>query len=649
MLLLILLTAVFLRFWQLGAWPPGLYRDEAFNGLDALRVLNGEHALFFPANNGREPAFIYLTAAAVALFGRSVWAVRLPAAVIGTLTTWLTYKMGAAWFDQRVGLFAAWLWAVTLWPVHLSRIGLRPVLLAAALALTGWLAARAVRRPTWHAWLLAGAAYGLSFYTYLAARMTPLLLVLFAVYLWLFHRHTLQKQRRDVWQGVCWFGVGTAVLLLPWLALFIQEPALLLGRSGQVSILNPAINQGDLWGTLLRQIGRGLGMFFWQGDTILRHNPAGRPVFDAVTAVFFLVGLGWCLRHWRRPFAGLLLLSIGVMLLPTILAEDTPHFLRASGLLPAIVLPPAIGLAQLWQLPRLPRRLRQGIVLLGALAALAFAVRDYAAYAQDPETALLFEAAAVDMARQINAESAETAVYLDRWFWDDDSKRGWPAIPFLATRQNVIAYRPEFGAPPPAPGQPVSVYAWQFGDLSFLRTLAAPLLANPPLAVQITPGQPARNDLQTNSFPLGVRYHLAPAAAPPPLLADFGNGLRLRESTVTLSADGRTAKVTMAWEAETAVPPNLVAFVHVLDAAGLAAQADAPPAQGLWLPDLWQPGIIVSETRTIPLPTAWQNGDYRVQVGVYDRETAVRLPAAGPDGAPLGDAVPLPPAAGAQP
>ena len=102
-LLLALLTAAALRFWQLGAAPPGLYRDEAYNGLDALGVLQGRHALFFSANNGREPAYIYLTALSVALFGRTVLAVRLAAAVAGTLTTWITYRLAATWFNQRVG------------------------------------------------------------------------------------------------------------------------------------------------------------------------------------------------------------------------------------------------------------------------------------------------------------------------------------------------------------------------------------------------------------------------------------------------------------------------------------------------------------------------------------------------------------------
>ena len=60
MLLLAVGLAAALRFYRLGEWPPGPYRDEAYNGLDALGVLNGRHALFFPANNGREPLYLSL-------------------------------------------------------------------------------------------------------------------------------------------------------------------------------------------------------------------------------------------------------------------------------------------------------------------------------------------------------------------------------------------------------------------------------------------------------------------------------------------------------------------------------------------------------------------------------------------------------------
>ena len=51
---LMLLAGAF-RLYMLGAWPPGLYHDEAYYGLDALRVLAGDRSIYFAANHGREP------------------------------------------------------------------------------------------------------------------------------------------------------------------------------------------------------------------------------------------------------------------------------------------------------------------------------------------------------------------------------------------------------------------------------------------------------------------------------------------------------------------------------------------------------------------------------------------------------------------
>jgi 4-amino-4-deoxy-L-arabinose transferase-like glycosyltransferase len=96
------LLAAVLRFPLLGRLPPGLYRDEAINGLDALGVLEGVWPIFFTANNGREPLFIYLVAASVGLFGRTALAVRLVSAVLGTLTVPATYLLGRALFGRRV-------------------------------------------------------------------------------------------------------------------------------------------------------------------------------------------------------------------------------------------------------------------------------------------------------------------------------------------------------------------------------------------------------------------------------------------------------------------------------------------------------------------------------------------------------------------
>ena len=96
--LALMLIAAALRFYEAGAWPPGFYHDEAYNGLDALRVLAGDRPLYFAANHGREPLFIYLISLSVGWLGRSVYAVRLPAAMIGTLLIPAAYFMARELF-----------------------------------------------------------------------------------------------------------------------------------------------------------------------------------------------------------------------------------------------------------------------------------------------------------------------------------------------------------------------------------------------------------------------------------------------------------------------------------------------------------------------------------------------------------------------
>ncbi len=86
-----------------------------------------------------------------------------------------------------------------------------------------------------------------------------------------------------------------------------------------------------------------------------------------------------CLRRFRRsPAAAFCLIWVGVMLLPTLLAEDTPHFLRAVGVWPALAFLPALGLeaGTDWLARRAPRFALPALTLILA-ASLGLTVRDY--------------------------------------------------------------------------------------------------------------------------------------------------------------------------------------------------------------------------------------------------------------------------------
>ena len=79
-LLALALAAVVLRLHHLDEIPPGFGYDEGTHALDALRVLQGEHAVFFTENTGRPGLIVYAIALSTSLFGRTMLALRLPTA-----------------------------------------------------------------------------------------------------------------------------------------------------------------------------------------------------------------------------------------------------------------------------------------------------------------------------------------------------------------------------------------------------------------------------------------------------------------------------------------------------------------------------------------------------------------------------------------
>jgi hypothetical protein len=102
---LITLLAAALRFTQLADVPPGLHYDEGFKGVMARTLLQGgPPQLFFASNMGEEPLAIYLVAASLDLVGQEPWAIRLPSALIGTLTVPLAWWLGRElWGLARYG------------------------------------------------------------------------------------------------------------------------------------------------------------------------------------------------------------------------------------------------------------------------------------------------------------------------------------------------------------------------------------------------------------------------------------------------------------------------------------------------------------------------------------------------------------------
>lgn len=364
--LLVLAVAAFFRLWRLEDFPPGLHSDIGVNGLDARDVLRGQLAVFFPRNFGREPLFIYLQALLVGVAGASPFVMNFAAAIVGTLAVAASYRLALELFGWRVALFGALLVAVSMWSVTLSRLGLRASSLPLFVAVTLFFLWRTLRRGRRLDAALAGAVLGLSLYTYIAARMLPLLVAALCLLEW--------PAARRRWRELAIVAVVALLVAGPELLYFARHWEELSRRAWDVSVFNQAATEVEgARTTPLEALANTAGMFFASGDRNWRHNWPGRPLFDLGLAVLFVAGLGLALWRagresaYRWPLAWLV-----VMALPTALSHESPNFLRALSVVPAASLFPALVLGHL-------TRFRLGWAV-GAAIVLATGVTTYRLY-----------------------------------------------------------------------------------------------------------------------------------------------------------------------------------------------------------------------------------------------------------------------------
>jgi 4-amino-4-deoxy-L-arabinose transferase-like glycosyltransferase len=644
LLLAVTIVAAALRWYALDHLPPGLYHDEAYNGLDALGVIRGSRPIFFEANNGREPLFIYLVALSMSFLARSPLAVRMVAALLGTLTVPAAYLMARELLGRREALLTAAVTAITFWHLNLSRVGFRAVGLPLLTALCLWFVARGqhTRRRTDFA--LGGFCLGLSFYTYLAARFLPI-----AFGVWILYR--LWRREPMNRRGWLLFFAVALIVASPLLVYAAQHLDTFSERSMQVSIFNPAINQGDFAGTLLRHVGKTLGMFNFRGDFIPRHNLPHRPVFDLALGLAFLLGLATVMRRasQRQQYA-LLLICWVVMLLPTIFAEDAPHFLRAVGILPVLFVFPAVGLKMVWDALRARTTLQMASFAIALLLgwSLYATVNDYFFQHTRSEAAYYnFEAGATEIASQVNhfvgtgwhqgsglrvAEQTplpHSRVYLDERLWRD-----WASLRYLVPDTPNFVLLGE-SAPPPTSQDTVWLITWPYTEYQqHLKLLPMGQL------ISAREGPLERGDLEEQARLLCIIHEAVPARhVPSNLMVQFERGIQLLGYEWLKKGAG--LRLRLFWRAVEALDVDYSVFVHWRRGDQAVAQSDSYPAQGYYPTHLWRPGDFVADDHPLTASAAPGEGD-SISVGLYSLQTMQRLQVLDATGAAIADHVTIP-------
>lgn len=624
-MLLCLMVAAVLRLPDLPQAPPGLHYDEAANGVLAADIgLRGERPIFISSYTGKEVLFFYLAAGLMRVAGDSVFTLRLTAAYVGLLTVAATYWLAREMLaDRRVAILAAALLAVSFWHLLFSRLGFRAIAEPLLQALTVAALFRGLRRNQTRWLVVAGVFLGLTGYTYLAARLFPVLLLVGSLPL-LLDRHTFRRR----WRQLALVAGVAFIVLLPLLIYFIGHPDAFWVRIAQVA---PGA-ESDLRQGLLKA----LGMFFLVGDPFWRFNLPGRPLFNWLWGGLLIVGWLVSIIRWRRfPYdwqrAALLLLIAAplVMLLPSALAtgEMIPSNLRAIGLIPFIFLLPAVGVVILFH--DIERRFRNppvtfAVVFVGLLVLLSGGLNTYQLYFERwaAQTTLFYES---------DGDLAAVAAYLDAT--DLSGKTVYvaaphyrhPTVAFLSAQYEAVKWLPDSQALVfPADGAALIV----FPHNSPLPRWARPYLQDAP-RVEAVPGFAPRDAFSAYEVDAPPELDFATAAA-----ANFGNAITLLGYTVDAATAGRLP-VTLFWRVDNRPDADFTPFVHLEDAWGhrwSQEETFAYPAEQ------WSPGERIVQRVTVPVPPGTPPGRYRLRVGLFDAAGNTRLPNLGENGRYAGDA-----------
>ncbi len=712
LLFFILAVAALFRFYQLASIPPGFTHDEAGHGHDAIAIAHGARPLYETVGYGREPLYDYVVALFMPFLGENYLTLRIVSALAGLLLIVVMHFWVRRAFDVPTGIATSAFLATSFWATMVSRQALRsallPLLFAAAIFFT-WQAVRpyAKQQTLQRRWpmisrlisyVLAGLFLGLALMTYMAARVLPIVFVLFWVYLFIFHR----KVWRDNWFGIIFIiGLGLIIAwpMFNYIAFTPGAEQRLVQLSGPIDQLFAGNPQ-----ELLNNIFGALGMFMFYGDNLWLYNIPGRALLGLILGPLALVGLVIAIVRFKRMEYALAIFWLAAGIFPSLITGVVASSLRSIAALPVVYLFVAIGLVEIMRsLERLveSHTLRTIPLMLLAVGVTLFswnAYFDQWAQARDVRVAYhttLFEVAQeLDRASDIPPDVAISSIYPNR-FHDPyalqltlkrkDMPVRWFTGSFVDMNGDPHA---SMIFPQPASAAAGCAVVQQVGCASGITTTQSIFTGTMPAAANVgaSPNPPPTPVAPPNYNTTVVVQAIAPidpvfaevfkrhsekvrsvelrpddfnprfdiyrfdataaltdalkSAVIPTATLNFANAVNLIGSEIRTPQvkPGQQVEVITYWRITTLYDQEATLFTHLLSGdpnKPVLAQRDSLDVPSYY----WLPGDAFAQVHRFVLPADARPGAYPLEVGFYTSADQKRLPLLDASGNSVGDHV----------
>lgn len=397
---IIILIAVFFRFFSLSSVPPSPSLDEVSIGYNAYSILKtgkDEFGESFPLllrayDDWRPALYVYLVIPFVGLFGLTAQSVRLPSVMLSITTVITTYFLvkkllvktkGSKEQDRKahwIALIAMLLLAISPWHIYLSRLGhevnagLSFFVLAATLFL-------------YERYPLSIIFFVLSFISYQSEKIFVPVIVLFA---FLLFRNEIRKRFKLFLIG----SFAGIVIVIPFLFATLSPNALIRLRGTniftanrqryekQAVLLMKSKQEGDILGQILNNrrflsaeivteayVSHFNPQWLFTNPSADRHKVPNLGLLYLWEAPFILLGMFFFLggRYDSRKKILTVVWFLGAPLAASI-TTDAPHAMRSYTFLPLYQLFSSIGIYYLWRkAARIPLARYVGIALFAVV------------------------------------------------------------------------------------------------------------------------------------------------------------------------------------------------------------------------------------------------------------------------------------------
>ena len=436
LLFVVLCTAVaaVLRIYRLADFPPGLHGDEAWTGIDALRILEeGWIGPYVGSALGQPTGPLYFVALVFGLSDATLFTVRLPMALIGAATVPLAYLLLRSGFGRVVAIFGTVALTFAYWHLEYSRTAFLQIsvpLIATVSTLALLVAMRSTRRRPW---FLAGLVLGAGIYTYPSYMMFPAAV---AVVL-MVHLKVLASQRAELLKRYALLALGALIIALPMIKVILESSSFFFSHGREVSLLNdPRFSEAEDVVAKARFVAEraraGLSLLYRHPGLDGIDGTGGRGALGLVLSIFAYIGLAIALVRWRSPPHLIAALAVLAGMSALVLATTHGGDMRRS----LVAIPFVFGLAGVAavEIARVGGRLFGDTGRRATLAAIGviFAVVAFQSisfyfgdFVKNPHVRWVYAEDLVDSLRAAHRVGDPGTIYFysDRWSYNYETRR----------------------------------------------------------------------------------------------------------------------------------------------------------------------------------------------------------------------------------